>query len=141
MLREASGRDQRLVVPLGKGPAHVSACVPARPRPPTVRRKNPDGQVCENPRHAEGIRCRYFSSQRANARSDNVRSGHLDGGLSRGRDFHSSHRGPVRSHSLARVGRLTTLGDGMSALYWVSGLLTLGLFAYLLYALIKPERF
>jgi K+-transporting ATPase KdpF subunit len=29
----------------------------------------------------------------------------------------------------------------MSALYWVSGLLTLGLFAYLLYALIKPERF
>jgi len=29
----------------------------------------------------------------------------------------------------------------MSALYWMSGLLTLGLFAYLLYALIKPERF
>ncbi len=29
----------------------------------------------------------------------------------------------------------------MSALYWVSGVLTLGLFAYLLYALIKPERF
>jgi K+-transporting ATPase KdpF subunit len=29
----------------------------------------------------------------------------------------------------------------MSALYWVSGLLTLGLFAYLLYALVKPERF
>ncbi len=29
----------------------------------------------------------------------------------------------------------------MSALYWVTGLLTLGLFAYLLYALIKPERF
>ncbi len=29
----------------------------------------------------------------------------------------------------------------MSALYWVSGLLTLGLFVYLLYALIKPERF
>jgi K+-transporting ATPase KdpF subunit len=29
----------------------------------------------------------------------------------------------------------------MSALYWVSGLLTLGLFAYLLYALLKPEKF
>jgi K+-transporting ATPase KdpF subunit len=29
----------------------------------------------------------------------------------------------------------------MSALYIVSGLLTLGLFAYLLYALFKPERF
>lgn len=29
----------------------------------------------------------------------------------------------------------------MSVLHWVSGLLTLGLLAYLLYALIRPERF
>jgi K+-transporting ATPase KdpF subunit len=29
----------------------------------------------------------------------------------------------------------------MSALYIVSGLLTLGLFAYLLYAMFKPEKF
>ena len=29
----------------------------------------------------------------------------------------------------------------MSALYIVSGLLALGLFAYLLYAMFKPERF
>jgi K+-transporting ATPase KdpF subunit len=29
----------------------------------------------------------------------------------------------------------------MSALYVVSGLLALGLFAYLLYALFKPEKF
>jgi K+-transporting ATPase KdpF subunit len=29
----------------------------------------------------------------------------------------------------------------VSALYWVSGLLALGLFTYLLYALLKPERF
>jgi K+-transporting ATPase KdpF subunit len=29
----------------------------------------------------------------------------------------------------------------MSALYVVSGLLALGLFAYLLYAMFKPERF
>jgi len=29
----------------------------------------------------------------------------------------------------------------MSAMYWLSGLLALGLFAYLLYALIKAEKF
>lgn len=29
----------------------------------------------------------------------------------------------------------------MSAVYLVSGLLTLGLFVYLLYAMLKPERF
>ncbi|HEV2285337.1 MAG TPA: K(+)-transporting ATPase subunit F [Steroidobacteraceae bacterium] len=29
----------------------------------------------------------------------------------------------------------------MNAIYLVSGLLTLGLFAYLLYALFRPERF
>jgi len=29
----------------------------------------------------------------------------------------------------------------MSTLYWVSGLLTLGLFVYLLFALFKPEKF
>jgi len=29
----------------------------------------------------------------------------------------------------------------MSAAYWVSGLLTLALFVYLLYALFKPEKF
>jgi K+-transporting ATPase KdpF subunit len=29
----------------------------------------------------------------------------------------------------------------MSALYWVSALLTVGLFAYLLYALFRPEKF
>jgi K+-transporting ATPase KdpF subunit len=29
----------------------------------------------------------------------------------------------------------------MSAMYWLSGLLALGLFGYLLYALIKAERF
>jgi K+-transporting ATPase KdpF subunit len=29
----------------------------------------------------------------------------------------------------------------MSALYIVSGLLTLGLFVYLLYAMFKPEKF
>ncbi len=29
----------------------------------------------------------------------------------------------------------------MSAIYIVSGLLTLGLFVYLLYALFKPEKF
>ena len=29
----------------------------------------------------------------------------------------------------------------MIALYWIAGLLTLGLFAYLLMALLKPELF
>lgn len=29
----------------------------------------------------------------------------------------------------------------MNATYWVSGLLALALFAYLLYALFKPEKF
>lgn len=29
----------------------------------------------------------------------------------------------------------------MSAIYWVSSLLAVGLFVYLLYALIKPEKF
>ncbi len=29
----------------------------------------------------------------------------------------------------------------MSAAYWVSGVLALALFAYLLYALFKPEKF
>jgi K+-transporting ATPase KdpF subunit len=29
----------------------------------------------------------------------------------------------------------------MSALYMISGLLALGLFAYLLYAMFKPEKF
>ena len=29
----------------------------------------------------------------------------------------------------------------MSGMYWLSGLLALGLFGYLLYALIKAERF
>jgi K+-transporting ATPase KdpF subunit len=29
----------------------------------------------------------------------------------------------------------------MSAIYWVSALLVVGLFGYLLYALIKPEQF
>lgn len=29
----------------------------------------------------------------------------------------------------------------MSVMYWLSGLLALGLFAYLLYALIKAENF
>jgi K+-transporting ATPase KdpF subunit len=29
----------------------------------------------------------------------------------------------------------------MTGMYWISGLLALGLFAYLLYALLKAERF
>ena len=29
----------------------------------------------------------------------------------------------------------------MNAMYWISGLLALFLFGYLLYALLKPERF
>jgi K+-transporting ATPase KdpF subunit len=29
----------------------------------------------------------------------------------------------------------------MSTIYWVSSLLAVGLFVYLLYALIKPEKF
>ena len=29
----------------------------------------------------------------------------------------------------------------MNALYWVAGILTVALFLYLLYALLRPERF
>ena len=84
---------------------------------------------------------RCFSSHPDNTFRNKVRAGLLKEGSARGCHFHSSHRRFVRGDALAGLGHLAARRDSMSALYWVSGLLTLGLFAYLLYALIKPERF
>jgi K+-transporting ATPase KdpF subunit len=61
--------------------------------------------------------------------------------VDRGHRLHSRHRLPLRGLALDHVGDLAPRGGVVSAAYLVSGLLALGLFVYLLYALFKPERF
>ncbi|MDE2050431.1 MAG: K(+)-transporting ATPase subunit F [Gammaproteobacteria bacterium] len=61
--------------------------------------------------------------------------------VGRGHDFHSRHRGALRSLALDRVGDLAPRGRLVSAAYVISGLLALGLCVYLLYAMFKPEKF
>jgi K+-transporting ATPase KdpF subunit len=61
--------------------------------------------------------------------------------ISYGRNFHRKHHRPLRCHALVGVGHFPTWRRGMSAVYVLSALLVLGLFVYLLYALIKPEKF
>jgi K+-transporting ATPase KdpF subunit len=61
--------------------------------------------------------------------------------VGRGHRIHSRHCGPLRGLALDRVGDLALGRGAMSAMYIVSGVLALGLCAYLLYALFKPEKF
>ena len=55
--------------------------------------------------------------------------------------FHSHHRGAVCRDAFSRVGDLAPRRLRVSTMYAVSGLLALGLCVYLLYAMLKPEKF
>jgi K+-transporting ATPase KdpF subunit len=61
--------------------------------------------------------------------------------VQRGFCIHPPHCGPLRGLALDRVGDLAPRGRIVNAAYVVSGLLALGLCAYLLYAMFKPEKF
>ena len=69
------------------------------------------------------------------------RSTAFPGEVGRGHRIHPRRRGALRGVALDHVGDLAHGGRAVSAVYVVSGLLALGLFVYLLYAMFKPERF
>lgn len=58
-----------------------------------------------------------------------------------GCSFRTDHHRPLRGYALAGNGCIPSWGCRMSLIYIVSGVLTLGLFVYLLYAMFKPEKF
>jgi K+-transporting ATPase KdpF subunit len=58
-----------------------------------------------------------------------------------GRYLFASARRPVRSYVRARVGIQAPGKDVMNVMYWFAVPLVLGLLAYLLYALLRAERF
>jgi K+-transporting ATPase KdpF subunit len=58
-----------------------------------------------------------------------------------GCDLSADSRGPICHHTRPRLGVAPLEGDLMSIMYWLSGLLGLFLFGYLLFALLKAERF
>lgn len=59
----------------------------------------------------------------------------------RGFYFPSCARCAVCGDALAARHRVTTWRRRMNVAYAISGLLALALFAYLIYALVKPEKF
>jgi K+-transporting ATPase KdpF subunit len=63
--------------------------------------------------------------------------------MSATRTFFSALRGVIAQNLCRKIGggRVAAGGNRMNFLYLGSGLLVLGLFLYLLYALFKPEKF
>ena len=61
--------------------------------------------------------------------------------LEYGRRFHPRPGRSVRRDTLARGRRCAARERRVNVIYAVSALLTAALFAYLLYALFKPEKF
>jgi K+-transporting ATPase KdpF subunit len=58
-----------------------------------------------------------------------------------GRYLSADSRGLVRDHPWPYLGAASPGADVVSIMYWLSGLLALFLFGYLLYALLRAEQF
>jgi K+-transporting ATPase KdpF subunit len=61
--------------------------------------------------------------------------------VGRGHRLHSRHSGALRGLALGCLGDLAPRERVVNVAYIVSGVLALGLCAYLLYAMFKPEKF
>ena len=116
----------------------TSVAKPLRPSPWRRLRTRPGRAFLNAPLTAQGLTFAFAAA--TGFRSAPVQAGQLEEEPG-GRHFHHRCHRALRGDSLDRAGALSPGRCGVSALSLVGGLLAVGLCAYLLYAMLSPEKF